>query len=165
MTSNFPQIDQYREPIRNLDVKKYGKARQRWVFKLNKDYYILQRVSNEKGRSLENSEVYRIYNDIITFLNEPLSTIKKNTFIANDTPKENNIIPVIYQAAIDSWKNFVREVHCYKINENEYEVTILFKNEQLRKHGKWDLIYRIFRRLRYGRVTDIESFRIILKEG
>ena len=118
-----------------------------------------------KNQSLENSEVYRLYKDIIESIKQPVTSIKKNTFIVEDIPKDNRIIPVIYQAAIDSWKNFVREVHCYKVNENEFEITILFENEQLRKHGKWDIFYRIFRRLWYGRVTDIETFRIILNEG
>jgi hypothetical protein len=133
--------------------------------RLNDDYYIWQWALNEKNQSLENSEVYRLYKDIIESLKQPVTSIKKNTFIVEDVPKDNRIIPVIYQAAIDSWKNFVREVHCYKVNENEFEITMLFENEQLRKHGKWDIFYRIFRRLRYGRVTDIESFRIVLNEG
>jgi hypothetical protein len=97
-------------------------------------------------------------------LTGPITT-KKNIFRVPGVPANNKLIPVIYQAAIDSWKNFVREVHCHKVNEDEYEVTILFENEHLRKHAPLDLIYRLYRYLRYGHVTDIESFRIILKEG
>ncbi len=42
-----------------------------------------------------------------------------NIFRVLGVPANNKLIPVIYQAAIDSWKNFVREVHCHKVNEDE----------------------------------------------
>ena len=53
---------------------------------------------------------------------------------------------------------------CHKVNDSEYEITILFENEHLRKHAGVDLIYRLYRYLRYGRVTDIETFRILLEK-
>ena len=158
----YPRLDEYREPIQNIGDKKYGRLRQRWVIKMNKDYYIWQWIPKEKNPSLENSEVYKIYKDIIKSLEKPTPYNQNNIFRVENIPKDRRIIPVIYQAAIDSWKNFVREVHTHMINENEFEVTLLFENEHLRKHGQLDLLYRIYRRLRYGRVTDIESFRIIL---
>ncbi len=143
----------------------YGQPRQRVVIRISKDYYIWQWTKNEKSQILENSEVYGIYKDLIKSVKESIVSTNKNLFVVEDTPKDDRIIPVIYQPAIDSWKNFVREVHCHKINDNEYDVTIMFENEQLRKHGKLDIFYRIFRRLRYGRVTDIETFKIILDTG
>lgn len=162
----IPNQDDYRQPLQNIE-KKYGQSRQRWFIRLNKNYYIWQWVSKEKNQTLENSQIYRIYDKIIKSLGEPItpSSNKNNTFIVKDTEEDKRIIPVIYQPAIDSWKNFAREVHCYKINSNEYEITILFENEHLRKHGRLDFLYRIFRRIRYGRVTDIESFKIILDKG
>jgi hypothetical protein len=51
------------------------------------------------------------------------------------------MIPVIYQPAIDSWKNFVREIHCHRVDSNEFEVTILFNNEHLREHAILNPIY------------------------
>ncbi len=161
----YPKLEQYREPLQNIDEKKYGQLRQRLVIKISKNYYIWQWIADEKSQTLENSKIFRIYKDIIKSLKEPVASTNKKIFKVEDTPTDGRIIPVIYQAAIDSWKNFVREVHCHKIDEDELEVTILFENEQLRKHSKFDLFYRIFRRLRYGRVTDIESFRIILDKG
>jgi hypothetical protein len=163
-TIEHPQLEPYREPIENKE-KKYGQLRERWVIKLDKDYYIWQWSSNEKGKSLENSEVFKIYKAIRKSIEDSTLPVKKNIFLVEDIPYDNRIIPVIYQPAIDSWKNFVREVHCHEISENEYEVTILFENEQLRKHGKLDVFYRIFRLFRYGRITDIESFRILLDKG
>ena len=159
-----PIVDEYREPLQNKE-KKYGQLRQRWVLKLNKNYCIWQWAPEGKKSLIENSEIYGIYNGYNKITSEPISNTNNNIFLVEDIPKDNRIIPVIYQAAIDSWKNFVREVHCHKINENEYEITILFENEHLRKHGKLDLIYRIFRYLIYGRVTDIESFKILIDKG
>ena len=159
---HYPIKDDYRQPLNNKE-RIYGPAKPRWAFKLKKDYCIWQWVEEDKNR-LENSEVHRIYANIKKTLTEPVTT-KKNIFRVTGLPANNKLIPVIYQAAIDSWKNFVREVHCHKVNEDEYEVTILFENEHLRMHSPLDLIYRLYRYLRYGRVTDIESFRIILNEG
>ena len=76
----------------------------------------------------------------------------------------DKIIPVIYQPAIDSWKNFVREIHCYRVNNDELEVTILFNNEHLREHAILNPVYEWLRSLFYGRIIDIETFRIILAE-
>ncbi len=163
-TIEYPREEQYNEKIDNKE-KKYGRSRKRWVIRMNKDYCIWQWASNEKGRSLGDSEVFKIYKEMIKSLEKSVTSTKKNIFLVEDIPNDNRLIPVIYQPAIDSWKNFVREIHCYKINENEYEVTILFENEQLRKHDKLDIFYRIFRLFRYKRVTDIESFRIILDKG
>jgi hypothetical protein len=161
----YPKLEQYGEPLQNKEDKRYGQIRERLVLRIGKDHYIWQWAGNEKNQTLENSEVYRIYKDITNLLKEPIAPTNKNIFLVEDISTDDRIIPVIYQPAIDSWKNFVREVHCNRLNENEYEVTILFENEQLRKHGKLDVFYRIFRRLRYGRVTDIESFKIILDKG
>ena len=158
---HYPINDNYRQP--DNKKKNYGQAKPRWVFQLNKHYCIWQWSEGDKN-GLENSEIYRIYSEIKKTLTEPITT-KRNIFRVPVVPADNRLIPVIYQAAIDSWKNFVREVHCNKVNEDEYEVTILFENEHLRKHAPLDLIYRLYRYLRYGRVTDIESFRIMLKEG
>jgi hypothetical protein len=160
---HYPTNDNYRQPLDNIK-RIYGPAKPRWAFKLNNHYCIWQWAEEEDRNGLENSEVYRIYSEIKKTLTEPVTT-KRSIFRVPGVPANNKLVPVIYQAAIDSWKNFVREVHCHKVNEDEYEVTILFENEHLRMHAPLDLIYRLYRYLRYGRVTDIESFRIILKKG
>jgi len=160
-----PIVEAYREPLENIE-KKYGQLRQRWALKLNKKYCIWQWAIDEKKHTIESSEIFKIYNEMIKTLSEPIDNINNDKlFLVEDIPKDNRIIPVIYQPAIDSWKNFVREVHCHKINDKEYEITILFENEHLRKHGKLDVIYRVFRYLLYRRITDIESFKIIMDEG
>lgn len=160
----YPEEKPYREPLQNMK-KKYGQLRRRWVIRLNKDYYIWQWASEENGNTLENSEVYRIYTDMMKSLEPSITDTKKNMFLVEGIAENNRIVPVIYQAAIDSWKNFVREVHSCKIDENAYEVTMLFENEHLRNHYRLDKIYRMIRFLIYGRVTDIESFKIIMDKG
>ncbi len=161
----YPKLEQYKEPLKNIDEKRYGRQKQRLVLRISIDYYIWQWMEDKTDQTFEQTEVYRIYENILKSLKEPIISSNRNIFLVEDIPKDDRIIPVIYQVAIDSWKNFVREVHCHKLDEHEYEVTILFENEQLRKHGKLNIFYRIFRYLRYGRVADIESFKIMLDKG
>ena len=145
--------------------EKYGQQKQRLVLRISKDYYIWQWAGDNKNQTFEKSKVYRIYKDIMKSLKDPINSTNRNIFLVEDVLTNDRIIPVIYQAAIDSWKNFVRQVHCHKLDEHEYEVTMLFENEQLRKHNKLYIFYKIFRRLRYERVADIEGFRIMLDKG
>ena len=44
----------------------------------------------------------------------------------------------------------------------ELEVSILFNNERLRQHGVLNSIYTIIRRLLYGRMMDLETFKILI---
>jgi hypothetical protein len=59
----------------------------------------------------------------------------------------------------------VREIHCFKTFNDcnaTFEVSILFNNEQLRRHKILNIFYEKFRLFFYSRVIDIESFRIYL---
>ncbi len=86
-----------------------------------------------------------------------------------DMPSDD-LIPVVYQPSVDALKNFVREVHCAKepINHDgsyTVEVSILFNNERLRQHGFLNSIYEAIRRLIYGRIMDLESFKILVAKN
>jgi len=81
---------------------------------------------------------------------------------------------VVYQPAVDGLKNFVREIHRSqkpidgKKGEDggsEVEVTIVFNNEELRRHRLLNGIYEIVRSYLYGRVKDIETFVIMADSG
>lgn len=80
--------------------------------------------------------------------------------------KINEFIPVIYQPAVDSLKNFVREIHCAKtINSDssvDVEVSLVFNNEALRRHRILNQLYEGIRLFLYGRTADIETFKIHL---
>jgi hypothetical protein len=67
-------------------------------------------------------------------------------------------------------KNFVREIHCIPVDNckdaslndgRKFEVTIVFENEQLRKHKILNGIYERLRLFGYGRKRDIETFCIL----
>lgn len=64
--------------------------------------------------------------------------------------------------------NFVREIHCAqskRVNGSyEVEVTIIFNNEQLRRHAYVNKIYKIVRQLLFGRILDIETFHILFRK-
>lgn len=100
-TIEHPRVEPYREPIENKE-KKYDQLRERWVIKLDKDYYIWQWSSNEKGKSLKKSEVFNIYEAIMKSIDETVLSTERNIFMVEDIPNDNRIIPVIYQPAIDS---------------------------------------------------------------
>ena len=161
-----PKEEKYREPLDNMP-KKYGQEKIRWVVKLDKDYSIWQ--WKEDGKTIEGSKVYEIYKGIIKSLDEPIIPNAKNVFnvVAYDDNKiGKKIVPVVYQPAIDSWKNFVREVHCHAPdNGQNIQVSILFNNEQLREHKIVNRLYEWFRSWFYGRIIDVETFFIVLKDN
>ena len=118
---------------------------------------------------MKGSEVYEIYKDIIKSLDKPIIPNTKDIFnvVAYDDNKiGKKIVPVIYQAAIDSWKNFVREVHCHELDNGlKIQVSIMFNNEELREHKIANRLYEWFRIWFYGRKIDVETFYIILKDN
>jgi len=83
-----------------------------------------------------------------------------------DVGTHHECSPIIYLPAVDGMKNFIREVHCSTKQEtdgkNEVEVTLVFNNEELRKHKILNNIYERVRLVKYGRLKDIESFVILL---
>ena len=81
-----------------------------------------------------------------------------------------SIQPVIYHPAdelrVRQMRNFIREIHLAPSeSDNKILVTIVYNNEQLRENAWLDCIYRVFRKLRYGRTFDVESFSIVLENG
>jgi hypothetical protein len=158
----------------------------RWVFQLDDDYWIWEYKeggSDERsdgGSDNASSSVYKIHQKI----QESLSAIRQGgaNQVFDLQPKslsdrmvidhlqsppgglKDRIIPVIYQPAVDGLKNYLREVHCAQkdLDEavSEVEVTLVFNNEELRKHRILDIPYREMRRLMYNRDSDVESFKI-----
>lgn len=143
-------IPQRREPSKN-----------RWVLQLDDKHWIWEWA--QKDKDITNSTIYRIYNEIIDEFTHP--SIPKDNILKAQVDISSEVVPVIYQPSADALKNFIREVHCAKSPpnpDNSYtmEVSILFNNEQLRQHGILNSLYECIRRLIYGRVMDIESFKI-----
>jgi hypothetical protein len=161
-----PKEEKYREPLDNKP-KRYGQERIRWVVNLNNDRSIWQ--WKEEGKTIKSSKVYEIYKGIIKSLDEPIIPNAKDVFnvVAYDDNKiGKKIVPVVYQPAIDSWKNFVREVHCHALDNGEkIQVSILFNNEELREHKIANRLYEWFRSWFYGRIIDVETFYIVLKDN
>ena len=136
----------------------------RWVLQLDDKHWIWEWA--QEGHDITNSTIYSLYQMIVNELEHP-SVDASNIFDAQLDMQDDRLIPVIYQPAVDALKNFVREVHCAKgpINpDGSYvmEVSILFDNERLRQHGVLNSIYEVFRRLRYGRLMDLESLKILV---
>jgi hypothetical protein len=71
--------------------------------------------------------------------------------VAEDTV-ENRLIGIYYGAFSDVYDDRMVPVSW------EQEITLVFENEQLRKHGLLNTLYYYIRLLLYGRKTDIETF-------
>ena len=102
--------------------------------------------------------------DITLLLLEINQTMKKPTRAANIIDPEYyekylKMMPVVYQPNIDAWKNILREIQVHKAGDC-HEVTLVFEDENLREHGIFDFIYRIYRFFKYRRTVDIETFQI-----
>jgi hypothetical protein len=141
---------------------------ERWVVQLNDDYWIWEWAKEEID--IDSSSISRFYQLIKEEISNP-SIKSDNRFDVELESPADKIIPVIYQPAVDSLDNFVREVHCAPSEKAdgsfEVEVTIIFNNEVLRKHaygGIVNKLYELFRRLRHGRILDIESFKILVRK-
>jgi len=147
----------------NIPDRREG-PKNRWVFQLDDKHWIWEWA--QEGVVITDSTIYSLYLEIINELDHPSKT-PNNIFDVQVNMQDDRVIPVIYQPAVDALKNFVREVHCSKEHTNPdgsyiIAVSILFNNERLRQHGILNSIYEIFRRLRYGRVMDLESFKILV---
>ncbi len=169
--ASLPKIEQYELSEDNSKVRDnfdVGKGQtnnnQRVVFQLDDRYWIWDWYDGQE--SIENTEIYRIYQLVSSQIESSkpftrgLFNIELENEIEEAKTKKSPIIPLIYQPAMDSLKNYVREVHCAMIEPNIIEVSIIFNNEQLRKFKIANNFYEKFRLLKYGRTSDIETFRI-----
>jgi hypothetical protein len=112
---------------------------------------------------IRQSDIFRLYRDIEIKLKSSSNYINLDNVDVDDTEANDQVIPVIVQPSTDGWKNFVRQVHSAKLDDFEEEFTVVFNDEHLRKHGILESFYRFLRPFLYGRLTDLESFRVILE--
>jgi hypothetical protein len=178
--SNISNV--YEEPYKISNVRKDlpGRARSagtRRVFRLDQDYWIWEWIESDKNAN-ENNDLNReegfsnSIKDLRKYIIDEMSSNSRripsdlfnvqveDTQLNAEIITKSKIIPVIYQPSIDSLQNFLREVHCSEIEPNVLEVSLLFENEQLRRHGLVNQIYEAFRLFFYGRKIDVESLRI-----
>jgi len=140
----------------------------RWVINLKKEgrehrdrnCSIWQWAS--QGGDIRQSDIFSLFRDIGKKLKSSSHYIMNVDEV--HTEASDMVMPVIVQPSTDGWKNFVRQVHCAEIEEDsEYEITLVFNDEHLRRHSILESFYRFLRPFLYGRLTDLESFRVILE--
>jgi len=152
---------------RQNNPKKSERPKSRWVLKLSDDHWIWDWSKDEDDISA--SRIYEFYQEIVNEIDNP--TLKSdNIFDLQIETHADLIIPVIYQPRVDTLKNFVREVHVAKGDtlpdgSHEVEVSVLYNNERLRNHGILNSLYEPFRRVLHGRVMDLETFKILVKDS
>jgi hypothetical protein len=136
----------------------------RWVIRFeidqtgdshNRDLFDVKIFSEDK------KSIWDLYGEIQKKTNQP--PIETAIFSSGEDDFDE-IVPVIYQPRIDAWKNFLREIHIAPISEKQYEITLVFQDEQLRKHFILDFFYRVFRLLWHKRIVDVENFYFHIDE-
>ena len=139
-------------------------SKQRIAFQLDDRYWIWDWYD---GINIEDTSIYKLHKYILSN-KEYAQEIEKGIFkiiidedeLDPDKLKQSHIIPIIYQPALDSLKNYIRQIHCSEIEPNVYEISIVFNNEVLRQHKILYSVYKFLRQIMYHRTTDIETFRI-----
>jgi hypothetical protein len=154
--------DQYYEPKGNPN-KQQGKLLPRWLLKLDETHFIWQWKQNDN--QMESSILAKKREELKNIQDKAYDPTQGNIFMAESEQDNNSVVPVIYQPAVDSLQNFLREVHCKKIDDKTIKITLLFNNEHLTAHKYLDKIYRFIRYILYHRVADIESFVINLENS
>jgi hypothetical protein len=114
-------------------------------------------LSDVKIYSENKNSIFELYEEIKKKTGHPPND---PTIFSSDIEEYNELAPIIYQPRIDAWKNFLREIHVSQTTKEKYEITLVFQDEQLRRHFFLDLIYRIVRLFKYRRIVDIENFFI-----
>jgi hypothetical protein len=159
-----PKTESY--VARNNSPARREGPKNRWVLQLDENHWVWEWA--KEGADITDSATFKIYREIVNEIDRP-SKKTDNIFQVQVDMQEDGVIPVVYQPAVDALKNFVREIHCAKgparpDGSYEVEVSILFNNERLRKHGFLNSIYSLFRRLVYGRLMDLESFVTVINK-
>ena len=150
---------------KNIPKKKEG-PRNRWVLQLDDEHWIWEWAQD--GADITTSTTYKLYLQIRNEIEHP-SKEATNIFDVDVDKPDERLVPAIYQPSVDSLKNFVREIHCAKgptgpDGRYEVDVTLIFNNERLRKHGVLNTLYEAIRTVLYRRTLDVESFKILVRE-
>jgi len=164
---NPPILESSYVSRKNLEKERREGPRDRYIVQIDENHWIWEWV--QEGKDLKEykvNEIYFMIKDEVEKLQMNQSTIRNdNIFDVDIDIKDDEIIPVIYQPAIDARKNFIREIHSKKGTPNpdgsfDVDVSIVFENERLRKNGVLNSIYESVRRVIYRRTKDLESFKI-----
>lgn len=103
-------------------------------------------------------ELVEIHNEILQRFG-----VSQDSEIFNvDTIHKEDIFPVIYQPRVDTHNNYVRSIFWEK-KQGEIVFSLIFNDEELNRTWFLDYIYRHFRRWKYGRTKDLESFSVLLQ--
>jgi len=154
-------IDEEKIEEQRYDKKGSKKKYDCWVLNLGPHHKIWKR-KDEDNKAKNNM------NKILESIKRKENSQQISSF---DVSKRNvnasmNIQIVLYHPARDLWgehiRNYIQEIHLRRLEaENKILVTIVYNGERLREHAWLDWIYRGFRKLRYGRTFDVESFCIL----
>ncbi|AFU57727.1 hypothetical protein Ngar_c07850 [Candidatus Nitrososphaera gargensis Ga9.2] len=85
----------------------------RWVFDLGSRSQVWE-WTRAGSADIRSSVVYGVYEKIRKYLEEAPTPASNNNIFRVEVEKLDDVVPVIYQPAVDSLDNFLREMHCAK---------------------------------------------------
>lgn len=137
---------------------------QRIAFQLDDRFWIWDWMDGNKD--IESHNIYKIHEHVSAQI-KSAKEFEKGLFnmhleeneIDESILKKSPVVPIVYLPTVVS-KIYIRQIHCAVKGPNVYEISIVYNNEELQKHKFLNGVYELFRKLRYHRVEDIETFRI-----
>ena len=141
-----------------IAIKSTKETENQIIFEIEQSNDLEHRDLKDVRISSENKEdIESLLSEIENGMKNPINAT--NIIDPQYYEKYPKMMPVVYQPNIDAWKNILREIQVHTIG-NCHIVTLVFEDENLREHGVFDFIYRIYRFFKYGRTVDIETFEI-----
>ena len=162
-----PRIDKNYELNKDQIRKNMSKQNiNRVVFSLDERYELWEEY---KHTPIESTDIFKLYTQIKEYIHSTQDITDKDISeffkieideSKIDSKRRREILPIIYQPAIDELRNYVIQVHVNDITQDVWEVSLVFENEELRRFSLFNKIYERIRLTLYGRIMDVETFRI-----
>ncbi|WP_148702721.1 hypothetical protein [Nitrosopumilus piranensis] len=162
-----PEFEKYHEPKKNPQ-KDLTQKINRWAIRLtNKndgdpDTFITDACIWMEADDHDTAP--DALSEIFEKIQKTIGTGSESNVFDVQTTHDEHVFPVIYQPRVDTLDNYIRAIF-WDMQEDKIEISIVFNDEQLSRAWFLDVAYRLFRKRKYGRIRDLESFQIMLSSS
>lgn len=167
-TVEKPEFKKYHEPKKNPQQSLEQKIT-RWEIKVtNKNEGNLDTFTSDVCIWMESDDSQNTPPKLLDLYNkiqDTIGTTRDSNIFDVYTPHNEDIFPVIYQPRVDTLHNYIRAIF-WDRQQDGIEISVVFNDEQLKRAWFLDVVYRyLIRKPAYGRISDLESFKIIITDG
>ncbi len=159
-------LESYNEPVEHNPPNRHSTSQiSRWTFHMDVENSGDPKTHIRDAVIWAESDAQQAPQEIVDIRNEILQKqgIKEKSNIFDvETDHNEQIFPVIYPPRVDTHNNYIRSIF-WERRQDEIVFSVVFNDEELNRAWFLDYIYRHFRRWKYGRIKDLESFNIILQ--